>query len=229
MAKRMWLLLLPMMLSGCGVASLTTKEAAKQQATQAAPGLARVVVEGDAFSKEVTILGAQKLDNKLFDFNKRHWYLRSYVDPKARKVSHELYAELTYTSERNGAYFAADNFAQPHAVVVFDRVGCGRHPLANICDREDSLGIDIPASMLRDNTAAGFAIKITARTGYSTILDVTPFMIALQLNAVQQVLSGAVVVGQTVESGGTIEVPTTLAPSATTGDVKTSTSGRPSK
>jgi hypothetical protein len=172
-----------------------------------APGLSgppRVVVEGDAFSKEVTILGVQILDNPLLDFNKAHWYLRSFVDPGTHTVRHQLYAELTYTGDRNGTYFAADSQAQAHRVDVIYRGKCDTYSRNAVCVRVDTIGIDIPEAALRANLAHGLDVKVTARSGYARILAITPMMISAQLNASQQILSGKVVVGQTVKSGDTI-------------------------
>lgn len=169
-------------------------------------GPPRVVVQGDKFSNNITILGVQVLVNPLMDFNKQHWYLRSFVNPSAKTAQHQLYAELEYPDDhRNGTYFATDSNARPYRVDLIDSEGCGRHPAANICVREDTIGIDIPDAILRAEAAQGFEMKISARSGYSVVLSITPEMINAQLYAAQQVLSGAVVVGQTVQSGGTIQ------------------------
>ncbi|HLI19615.1 MAG TPA: hypothetical protein VKV32_00745 [Stellaceae bacterium] len=168
-------------------------------------GPPRVVVQGDKFSDDVTILGVQVLVNPLMDFEKEHWYLRSFVNPKAQRVRHQLYAELIYTDGRNGAYFAADNHARPYRVDLIYSEGCGRHAANDVCIRQDTVGIDIPEATLRAEAAQGFEMKISARSGYAVILSVTPEMINAQLYATQQILSGAVVVGQTVQSGGTIQ------------------------
>ena len=167
-------------------------------------GPPRVVVESDAFSKDVTISGVQVLDNQLLDLDKAHWYLRSFVDPQSQKVQHQLYAELTYPGDRNGRYFAADDHAQPYRVDRIYDAKCERFFKGDICTREDTIGIDISEATLRANAASGLAIKITASSGYSRILTITPEMIAAQLYATREVLSGQVVVGRTVQSGGTI-------------------------
>jgi hypothetical protein len=167
-------------------------------------GPPRVVVQGDAFSKDITILGVQILDNQFFKpDDKAHWYLRSFVNPQAHTVQHQLYAELFYAG-RNGAYFASDSHAEPHRVDLLYHQTCGPHPRDEVCDYEDTIGIDIPEATLRANAAQGLDIKITARSGYVRIMAITPEMIGAQLYAAQEILSGKVIVGQTVKSGGTI-------------------------
>lgn len=169
-------------------------------------GPPRVVVLGDKFSNEVTILGVQVLDNPLMSFEKEHWYLRSFVNPTTRNATHQLYAELTYADDqRNGAYFAADDHARPYRVDLIYREGCGRHGASDICVRDDTIGIDVPEATLRGYAAQGFDMKIEAQSGYSVVLSVTPEMINAQLYAANQILSGAVVVGQNVQSGDTIQ------------------------
>lgn len=172
----------------------------------AAPdGPPRVVVQGDAFSKDVTILGVQILDNQFFKaYDKAHWYLRSFVNPQAHTATHQLYAELIYADGRNGAYFASDSRTQSHRVDLLYHQGCGPHARDEVCSYEDTIGIDIPEATLRANAAQGLDIKVTARSGYARIMAITPEMISAQLYATREILSGEVVVGQTVKSGGTI-------------------------
>jgi hypothetical protein len=168
-------------------------------------GPPRVVVEGDAFSTDVTILGVQILDNQfLKPYDKAHWYLRSFVNPQAHTATHQLYAELIYADGRNGAYFASDSRAESHRVDLLYHQGCGPHARDEVCTYEDTIGIDIPEATLRANAAQGLDIKVTARSGYARIMAITPEMISAQLYATQEILSGKVVVGQTVKSGGTI-------------------------
>ncbi len=192
LGKAIVVLALALSLAGC----------APRGATNGPP---RVVVEGDEFSKDVRILGVQILNNKLFDLEKEHWYLRSFVNPQARTTKHQLYAELTYTGSRNGAYFAADNHAQSHTVEVIYRGNCDVISRNEPCSRVDTVGVDLSESLLRANAGQGLEIKISARSGYAKILSITPSMIAAQFNATQQILSRTVVVGKTVQSGGTIQ------------------------
>ncbi|HEX4194171.1 MAG TPA: PDZ domain-containing protein [Stellaceae bacterium] len=168
-------------------------------------GPPRVVVEGDAFSKDVTISGVQIFDNQFFKpDDKAHWYLRSFVNPQAHTAQHQLYAELLFGG-RNGGYFASDNHAQPHGVDVLYHEACGPHARGEVCDYEDTIGIDLPEATLRANASQGLDIKVTARSGYARVMAITPEMISAQLYATQEILSGKVVVGQTVKSGDTIE------------------------
>jgi hypothetical protein len=202
----------------------------------AAPdGPPHVVVHGDAFSKDITILGVQILDNQFFKpDDKAHWYLRSFVNPRAQTAQHQLYAELLYAG-RNGSYFASDSHAEPHRVNLLYHQTCGPHPRDEVCDYEDTIGIDIPEGTLRANAAQGLDIKITARSGYARIMAITPEMINAQLYATQEILSGKVVVGQTVKSGGTIAAgppviatPISSPPSAATTSIKAQTpDGKP--
>lgn len=169
----------------------------------------RVVVEGDEFSKAVTVSGVQFNVNPFFSDFKQHWYLRSAVNPEAHKAEHELYAEIRYPGGLNGSYSAADNSARPHRVHLIYREYCVAEaalssPGSRSCVRLDTIGISIDETILRANQATGMAIKLSAASGFSVILDITAEMISAQLYAEEQIFSGAVVVGKTVRSGGTI-------------------------
>jgi hypothetical protein len=173
-------------------------------APPAVVGPPRVVVQGDAFSKDITILGVQIFDNQFFKpDDKAHWYLRSFVNPRAHTAQHQLYAEIIYGG-RNGAYSASDDHAETHRVDLLFHESCGPHRRDEVCDYEDTIGVDLPEATLRANAVRGLKIKITARSGYVRIMEITPEMINAQLYATQEILSGKVVVGQTVKSGGTI-------------------------
>lgn len=168
----------------------------------------RVQVDGDEFSKDITVSGVTSTYNPFGGDVRGFWYLRSFANPEAHKVEHQLYFEISYGGGLNGAYYAADNSAQPHPIHLLYRDYCywRDEVLKSGCVHRDYLGIDISDETLRAKAMQGMEIKVSARSGFSLILPISTLMITAQLDAIEQINSGRVVVGKTVKSGGTINV-----------------------
>jgi hypothetical protein len=180
----------------------------------------RVVVEGDQFSEDVTVLGVQALDNPFLRADTEHWYLRSYVNRKTHTAVHQLYVELGYEGAFNGRYWAADDTAQPYPVELLYHERCW----GPNCSKLDYLGIVIDEATLRANATRGMQVKISASSGYAVILEISAEMIGAQLSAEEQIMSGAVVVGQTGKSGDTILAAPTASSAASAASLPTTAS-----
>lgn len=144
-----------------------------------------VNIVGDKFSKFVTLEGIplHDPDNGIDLF----WMLRSFVDPQARLVKHEIYVVWVYSGHSSGRYFAADDTATPLRVTNILRESC---PF-NKCDRTDTLSISIDEATLLKRASTGFEVKLSAQDGTEGVLTITPRMIGAQLEAELRVLRGA--------------------------------------
>ncbi len=184
----------------------------------------QVKVSGDAFSKDITLTGPLFHQERLASYAGETWGLRSFVDPKAHTATHQLYAQLDYDKNiANNVYYAADNSARDYKPKVIYRERCGRSQYCTI--DTDHLTIDVDEATLRANAASGMAFKFSANSGYAVIVKVSPRMIAAQLDAEQRVLSGAVVVGQTVPSGESIVTASNSPPTPPPPDEKPAPTG----
>lgn len=144
-----------------------------------------VNVVSDRFSKAITLEGLPMIDPTNGDG--LFWMLRSFVDGQARTTQHQIYVEWTYPGRSSGRYFAADDTARPLPVTVLlrDRDSC---PFKK-CDRVDTLGIAIDEATLRARANSGFDVKLSAQDGTFGILEITPPMIAAQLQAEDRILA----------------------------------------
>ncbi len=160
----------------------------------------RVVVKGDEFSKVVQIEGIRGPVDPQPGSVGIEWFLRSFIDKDAQSTAHQVYVDFTYAAGTMGGFRASDDHATALKVDAIYQHGCG----SDRCLKQDIVGVTLDEATLKARADQGFRIKLVANSGYSIILKVTPEMISTQAYADRMVLSGAVVVGQTVKSGDTI-------------------------
>jgi hypothetical protein len=141
------------------------------------PPRTTVNVIGDKFDKEITLEGIPLHDpNNGTDL---FWMLRSFVNPQTHTTTHQVYVSWVYPGRSSGRYWAADDTARDLPVNMIRRDSC---PFGK-CDRTDTLGIAIEEATLRKRAPTGFQVKLSAQDGTYGILDITPQMIAAQLQA----------------------------------------------
>lgn len=160
----------------------------------APPPRTTVNVIGDKFSTVVTLEGLERDDR--FDGNVVSWLLRSFVDPGKRSVAHQIYVEWFFPGHGNARYVAADDTARPLAVAKILKEDCGSK-----CGQVDTVGIAIDEATLRARAANGFQVKLSDNTGGAAILDITPVMIAAQLEAENRVLGATPAAAAGIERG----------------------------
>jgi hypothetical protein len=148
------------------------------------PPRTTVDVISDRFSKEITLVGLQTGDS--FDGDSVDWMLRSFVNPQARTATHQIYVDWFFQGHGTTKYFAADDTARALPVHQILKESCGRN-----CGQTDTITIAIDEATLRVRAAGGFQIKLSTNNGAHLILDITPQMINAQLQAENQILSGA--------------------------------------
>lgn len=182
-------------------------------ALAAAAGWARaappqVQVEGDEFSKVVTINGLKGTENPFFGSPSKAfqapmritWFLRSFVDLEKHVVGRELYVDFLYSDNSMGKFTASDDHANPLKVLDIHSRDC----ISDQCPKESDIGIALDDAMMTARANDGFRVKVVSKSGVSEVFVVDREMIEAQLYAERAILSGAVVVGQTVKSGGYI-------------------------
>jgi hypothetical protein len=138
-----------------------------------------VQVEDDQFSASATFLGPSEDTNPLSTDSKA-WRLRSWVDKKTLKATHQLYVDVVYKGEWRMYETAADDSATAHEVLTIDRsvISC-RYG----CTMSETVGVDLTNEFLRAHRS-GFAVKVSAHSGDSVILAVSSNQVELQLAAV---------------------------------------------
>jgi len=161
---------------------------------------AGVVVTSDEFSRIVEIVGIKGPVDPQPRGVDMAWALRSSIDKNAQAAAHQVYVDFNYTADTMGSFRASDDRATALKVVPIYQHACA----FDQCPKQDVVGVTLDEATLRARADQGFRIKLVAKSGYSVILKVTPEMIATQFYADRLILSGAVVVGETVKSGDTI-------------------------
>lgn len=148
-----------------------------------------VRISGDAFSHHVTFTGPTLSKNSFFGAS-RSWHIRSWVNRNTTLASHQLYVDIDYVDVLRRYAWAASDDAQDLEVenLAIDRIT--RH-CSGSCAWFETVGIDLPESLLTDKAATGFQIKLSARSGDAMILDITPAQIRAQLDAIHGWLNPA--------------------------------------
>ncbi|MBO0733653.1 MAG: PDZ domain-containing protein [Methylocapsa sp.] len=149
-------------------------------------------VESDDFSPVMKINGVVQSDNPLGGIAKR-WSLRSFVGKFSGVTKHQLYVSLDYFSAASRKRFneASDNSAtrlEVTSIANESEYGCSKNAFAYGCHYSQDLGIELAAEALRAHAAAGYPIKVTAKSGESFILVISPGQIAAQLDTVERCL-----------------------------------------
>jgi hypothetical protein len=153
----------------------------------ARPDLA-VRIEGDRFSQLVTFHGPE-FGHDSFLGTSRTWHIRSWVDRRTTLAEHQLYVAIDYVDGARGYWRAANGDAQDMAVtrLIFNK---GTRGCKGLCDYSEAIGIDLPEALLEAKAAAGFQIKLYARSGDALILDIPREEIAAQLKAITDYRNG---------------------------------------
>ncbi len=149
-------------------------------------------VESDEFSPLMKINGAVESDNSLGGIFKL-WRLRSFVSKQDGTMVHQLYVTLRYRSltSRKRFDFASDDTAAPLTVKPIAsgfEYGCSRKMFNYGCNYSEDIGIEITANALRAHAATGYRIKISAKSGDSFVITVSPNQIAAQLDTMHRCL-----------------------------------------
>jgi hypothetical protein len=153
--------------------------------TALAPAPARsdtgVRIESDKFSKLVKFEGPVFAKHSLLGTSYLH-HVRSWVDRDTGIAQHQLYVNIFYADGRRGYDRAANDDAQDMSVtrISFEKDrGC-----TGMCSYSETIGIDLPESLMEAKAANGFQIKIYAHSGDSLILDIPTAEITAQLQAI---------------------------------------------
>ncbi len=113
------------------------------------------------------------------------WYLRSFVNKRTHAVSHDLYYATQHEPPRIGLAFVNDEDARS---LPFDRVRPRKECPQRDCFVDEDIAIPLTDARLRTHQQTGFRIKVGTLAGYANILDITPVMIRLQLEAIDKEL-----------------------------------------
>jgi hypothetical protein len=149
-------------------------------------GVYLLVTHDDKFAKSISFSGRPEWVLKLFG-TKWMWNLRSWIDKATLTVTHQLYVDISY--EGSWAFYqsAADDHANDLPLTkISQEVGsCGG---LMGCDLTEDVGVELDDSMLRARALTGFQIKLSAKSGDSVIVDVTPSQIQSELVTANQFL-----------------------------------------
>ncbi len=149
-------------------------------------------VETDEFSPLMTIHGIAESENQLGGISKT-WHLRSVVGKFDGATAHQLYVGVNYFSStrRKSFNWASDDTATPLTVKTIASEAdnsCSRKLFAYGCDHAEDFGIEVTTAVLRAHAATGYRIKISAKSGDSFALVISPNQIAAQLGTMRQCL-----------------------------------------
>jgi hypothetical protein len=151
-------------------------------ATALAPLRKAVEVEDDKYERVATVVGIEeKIGADPMSFSR--FFIRSWIDKESGNVIHQIYVFYSYSGQNWRFYQRANSQeAQPLELTEIDRdVNCYQYG----CTYYETLGVMIADEYLR-NHLNGFSIKISARSGHSFIIEVTPEQIKSQLIKIQE-------------------------------------------
>lgn len=148
-------------------------------------------VESDELSPLMKINGIIESENPLGGMFKT-WRLRSFVAKSDGATKHQLYVTVDYSSTtRKHFNEASDGSTMPLAVMPIAsdfEGGCTRNAFAYGCNYSDDIGIEVTAAALRAHAAGGYLIKISAKSGDSFVIAISPNQIAAQLDTMKRCL-----------------------------------------
>jgi hypothetical protein len=140
-----------------------------------------VRIESDRFSKRITFEGSTFGKHSLLGTNYFH-HVRSWVDRDTGIARHQLYVNILYADARRGYDRAANDDAQDMSVT---RIGFEKdRGCKGMCSYSETIGIDLPESLMEAKAANGLQIKLYAHSGDSLILDIPAAEITAQLQAI---------------------------------------------
>jgi hypothetical protein len=149
-------------------------------------------VESDELSPLMKIKGTVESENPLGGMFKT-WSLRSFVGKFDGATKHQLYVTVNYFSSTRRKHF---NQASDGSTTSLDVIpiggefehGCSRKAFSYGCDYSEDIGIEVTAAALRAHAAGGYPIKISAKSGDSFVIAVSPNQIAAQLDTMRRCL-----------------------------------------
>jgi PDZ domain len=145
-----------------------------------ASGAPQVAIKDDKFSAQVLFTGPQGFINP-FGGTSRNWFIRSWLNKSDHTATHQLYVATSYLGHWRFWDIAADDHAGSHPVVIIDRTV---EDCSGMCSYDETVGVDLDDAFLRANSASGFQIKLTAKSGDELILTVSPDQIQPLLAAI---------------------------------------------
>jgi hypothetical protein len=114
------------------------------------------------------------------------YLFRSWINKKTGATTHQLYFAVVYSSEGWRFWMAASDDAANRLNVVAikrDVSSCSRY---SGCIHEEHLGVNIPDAFLRSRRDKEYRIKMIAKSGDETIIDIAPAVISAQLAAIDK-------------------------------------------
>jgi hypothetical protein len=147
-----------------------------------------VRLKTDTFSSSVLFSGPQTFVDERMQTrgNTRRWSLVTALDKETHVRVYQVFVQITYF-DKTWRFFqdAADEIAKPLDVRVDGRsvIDCS----ASHCTYLEGVAINLGnGAALRNYAESGYSIKVTARSGDSFVLEVSPEQIKTQLLAVDK-------------------------------------------
>jgi PDZ domain len=149
-------------------------------------------VESDEFSPLMKINGIVESENPLGGMFKTR-RLRSFVGKFDGATKHQLYVTVDYFSSTRRKRFneASDGSTTPlHVMPIASEfeAGCSRILFDYGCNYSEDIGIEVTETTLRAHAAGGYPIKISAKSGDSFVITISPNQIAAQLDTMRRCL-----------------------------------------
>ena len=141
-------------------------------------------IHDDQFSTSVEIDGADIWSNPLGGPT-RNWYLVSLVDKKTHAVFHSLSYSIVHAPPMYYYDSAADDTAKSLPTKGDHERSC----VSTDCREYEGATVMLDGATLATRMTTGYKIKVMSRNGLDDILEITPVMIQLQFQAVNQVLA----------------------------------------
>lgn len=139
----------------------------------------KVEIQDSEFDKNITFTGITDYSVVGLGYS----LIRSWLNKDTGNVYHQLYITQSYRAEtwRNWIQAYADDTSNLEVESINSNIEwC--HPKE--CYYKETIGIDISSINLQDKINTGFRIKVSAKSGVSMIIQVTPKQIKLQLEAI---------------------------------------------
>lgn len=149
--------------------------------TQSSLTRAGVQVERDQFSSTITVVGPADSVNPYGGIY-REWALKSTVDRKTHAAVTRLYVDIDYSSSSR-RYVAAADDAGSGLTIDTIRSQVGTCFGSGVCSREELLGVELDVGKLRSHVQDGYAVTLSAKSGDSLTVMVSPAQIHAQLAA----------------------------------------------
>lgn len=149
----------------------------------------KVTITTDEFSPNVELDGPMARDTVWSQGITYEWGLVTFINKKTHAVTHALYFTAEYDGQRDHFIDAYDDTATRLNVTVVgsDKGAC----FEGDCSIFEQAQASLNDSYLRERLKEGFRIKVITRGGTRTVLSVSPHLIQMQLDALEQYLHPA--------------------------------------